>query len=83
MNILLSFTGFHDPFAPSAVEEEMEAGPVLSVLAERAFDLVCLFSTLRLVDISRQTQKEIEARHEDTEVEVIDVPLKNPTNYIA
>lgn len=83
MNILLSFTGFHDPFAPSAVDGEMEAGPVLSVLAERAFDLVCLFSTPRLAGISRQTKKEIEARHKGTEVEVIDVPLKDPTNYLG
>ena len=83
MNILLSFTGFHDPFAPSAVDGEMEAGPVLSVLAERAFDLVCLFSTPRLAGISRQTKKEIEARRKATEVEVIDVPLKDPTNYLG
>jgi hypothetical protein len=33
MNILLSFTGFHDPFVPTAVEGEMETGPVLTVVA--------------------------------------------------
>ncbi len=56
LRVLLSFTGFHDPFAPSVVEGQMDAGPVLSVLAERKFDLVFLFSTPRTVEITEQTK---------------------------
>jgi DNA-binding NtrC family response regulator len=82
-SILLSFTGFHDPFAPSVVEGQMDAGPVLSVLAERKFDLVFLFSTPRTVEITEQTKTEITKRHKATEVESIDLPLKDPTNYLG
>ena len=81
--VLLSFTGFHDPFAPSVIEGQMDAGPVLSVLAERAFDLVFLFSTPRTIEITEQTQKEINKRHKTTAVEIINLPLKDPTNYLG
>lgn len=81
--VLLSFTGFHDPFAPSVVEGQMDVGPVLSVLAERSFDLVFLFSTPRTVEITGQTKKEINKRHKKTDVEIIDLPLKDPTNYLG
>jgi DNA-binding NtrC family response regulator len=83
LRVLLSFTGFHDPFAPSVVEGQMDAGPVLSVLAERKFDLVFLFSTPRTVEITEQTKTEITKRHKATEVEIIDLPLKDPTNYLG
>ena len=32
MNILLSFTGFNDPFSKGLVEQEEQPGPILSVL---------------------------------------------------
>jgi len=57
LRALLSFTGFHDPFVPSAVEGQMDTGPVLSVLAERKFELVFLFSTPRTIEITEQTKK--------------------------
>jgi len=83
VNVLLSFTGFHDPFAPSGVSGQMETGPVLSVLSERDFDHVYLFSTPKTSEITGLTKKEITKRHENTEVSVIDLPLKDPTNYLG
>jgi transcriptional regulator with GAF, ATPase, and Fis domain len=61
----------------------MEAGPVLSVLSEREFDHVYLFSTPKTSEISEQTKKEISKRHKVTGVSVIDLPLKDPTNYLG
>ena len=58
----------------------METGPVLSVLSEREFDNVYLFSTPKTSEITELTKKEITKRHENTEVSVIDLPLKDPTN---
>jgi transcriptional regulator with PAS, ATPase and Fis domain len=83
MNILLSFTGFHDPFVPTAVEGEMETGPVLTVVAERQFDHVYLFSTPRLAERTEETRKAIGERCAKTKVTVLDVPLKDPTNYLG
>ncbi len=37
MKILLTFTGFHDPFARSTATGEMRAGPILTVVAEHPF----------------------------------------------
>jgi transcriptional regulator with PAS, ATPase and Fis domain len=83
MRILLTFTGFHDPFVPSAVEGEMDTGPVLSVAADRPFDHIYLFCTPRLVERTEETRKAILARHKKTEVTILEVPLKDPTNYLG
>lgn len=83
MNILLSFTGFHDPFVPTAIEGEMDTGPVLSVVGERSFDHVYLFSTPRLAERSEETRKAILDRKANVKVTVLEVPLKDPTNYLG
>ena len=83
MKILLTFTGFHDPFAEISASGEKEAGPVLTVASERQFDRVCLFSTPSTAEISAQTQAELQTRNQGLAVEVCDVPLKDPTNYLG
>lgn len=83
MRILLSFTGFHDPFTDTALAGDSRAGPVLTVVAERPFDKVCLFSTPRLAAQAAETAAAIRERHAGIEVEVVDVPLTDPTDYLA
>lgn len=83
MKILLTFTGFHDPFSESAVVGEKEAGPVLTVTAEKQFDRVYLFSTPSTAEISTETKAELEKRNSKLAVEIRDVPLKDPTNYLG
>jgi len=83
MEILLSFTGFHDPFAETSLEGEQQAGPLLTVIAERNFDKVCLFQTPKLVDRTEATRAAIQERHPDLEVEVLETPLADPTNYLG
>jgi len=57
MKVLLTFTGFHDPYAVGLVGQEEQAGPVLSLLSARAFDRVVLFSTPRTEKNTQATQK--------------------------
>src|SRR5437660_254053 len=81
MKILLTFTGFHDPFSDGPIAGERETGPVLTVNAERHFDYVYLFSTPSTEPVTVQVQEELLKRHTDRKVETCDVPLKDPTNY--
>lgn len=48
MNILLTFTGFHDPYAVGLVGQEEQPGPILSLVGARVFDRVILFSVVSL-----------------------------------
>ncbi|MFQ5685279.1 MAG: hypothetical protein ACE5GV_01330 [Candidatus Scalindua sp.] len=45
MNVLLTFTGFHDPYTKGLIEEEELPGPILSLLNAKVFDKIILFST--------------------------------------
>lgn len=61
----------------------MDSGPILTVVGERAFDHVYLFGTPRLADKTEETRAAIRDRHPSTEVTVLEVPLKDPTNYLG
>lgn len=45
MKILLTFTGFHDPYAVGLAGEEQLPGPILSMVRHVKFDKIVLFST--------------------------------------
>ena len=81
--VLLTFTGFHDPFVETGTEGVRHTGPVLTVVAERQFDAVYLFSTPKAAEISEATRAAIEEKHPAIQVEIRDVPLKDPTNYLG
>ena len=83
VDILLTFTGFHDPFVPSGVKGEECAGPILSVVGERAFDAVFLFQTPTLVEKTEATRDAILAKNKKIDVRILEVPLKDPTNYLG
>ncbi len=61
----------------------MRAGPVLTVVAERSFDRVYLFSTPKTAQISEKTAVALTERHGGLVVEILEVPLKDPTNYLG
>lgn len=81
MKILLSFTGFHDPFTKSLVGKEDQPGPVLSVANALPFDRIVLFSTPRTIEITRTTAAALEFRHKSVHVEIVDLDLNDPTDY--
>jgi len=83
MKILLTFTGFHDPFSETSIVGETETGPVLTVAAERTFEAVYLFTTPNTAGISEQTKQELKKRNKGLNVEICPVPLADPTNYLG
>jgi hypothetical protein len=44
MDILLTFTGFQDPYAVGLVDQQEQPGPILSLVGARSFDRIILFS---------------------------------------
>jgi hypothetical protein len=48
--VLLTFTGFQDPYALGLIGEEEQPGPILSLLASKSFDRIILFSTPRTME---------------------------------
>lgn len=61
----------------------MRAGPILTVAAERFFDAIYLFTTPKAAEISQLTADAIIERHPQVKVKILDVPLKDPTNYVG
>lgn len=81
--VLLSFTGFHDPFASSGVAGSEQEGPVLSLVRLRQFSRVYLFSTPRTLSNAQATVEAMRARHPGITVESCDLSFENPTDYFA
>ena len=61
----------------------MRAGPILTVVAERSFGRVYLFTTPKAAEISEKTATAISERHPGVTVQILEVPLKDPTNYLG
>lgn len=80
---LLTFTGFHDPYSKGLVGQEDQRGPILSLVAEEAFDRIILFSTPATENITLATETELAQIAPDTTTEIRDVPLGDPTDYRA
>lgn len=81
--VLLSFTGFHDPFASVAVAGNEQEGPVLSVARLRSFDRVVLFSTPGTIQNTAATVKALQDRHPTLKVESCDFTFADPTDYFS
>jgi DNA-binding NtrC family response regulator len=80
VRILLTFTGFHDPYSKGLVGEDEQPGPILSLLQARSFDLVYLLST---PNTERNTAATVTALKTQVEVKVLALPLQDPTDYGA
>jgi hypothetical protein len=61
LDVLLTFTGFHDPYAVGLVGQEEQPGPILSLVGARAFDQVILFSTPNAEKNTTATEKALRA----------------------
>lgn len=83
MKILLTFTGFHDPYAVGLVGQEEQLGPILSLVGTRSFDRVILFSTPGTEKNTQATREALRSLHPELTVEVRDLPLADPTDYVA
>ena len=81
MNILLTFTGFNDPYSLGLVGEEEVPGPILSLAAARKFDRIILFSTPNTGEHTSATQSVLEKSYPSILVETHDLILSDPTDY--
>lgn len=81
MDVLLTFTGFHDPYFKGLVDQEEQPGPILSLLATRTFDQIFLFDTPMTKRVTQETKDAISRFHRDSEVHVLEINLADPTNY--
>jgi len=80
LRILLTFTGFHDPYSKGLVGEDEQPGPILSLLNARTFDLVYLLST---PNTSRNTAGTAAALKGKVVIREVAIPLQDPTDYGA
>lgn len=83
MDILLTFTGFHDPYFSGLVDQEEQPGPILSLLSARTFEQIFLFSTPATDQLTIDTQEAIKRLYPDITVEKLNIMLDDPTDYIA
>jgi transcriptional regulator with PAS, ATPase and Fis domain len=81
MNVLLTFTGFHDPFFKGLVDQEEQPGPILSLLSARSFDHIYLFNTPGTGSVTAETKEAIATLHPSSRVEILEVNLDDPTDY--
>ncbi|MEW6184211.1 MAG: RNA repair transcriptional activator RtcR family protein [Thermodesulfobacteriota bacterium] len=83
MDVLLTFTGFHDPYFKGLIGQEEQRGPILSLLSLRPFDKVYIFDTPATKKLTIATQKAIYKQDKKIDVEVLKIDLDDPTDYQA
>ena len=81
MDVLLTFTGFHDPYFKGLVDQEDRPGPILSLLTTRSFDRIILFDTLGTKKITLETKDSIDHLYPGSKVRIIELAIEDPTNY--
>lgn len=81
MDILLTFTGFHDPFFKGLVDQEDQPGPILSILSAKSFNTIYLFNTQTTEEITEFTANVINEMYPVIQVIVLDTQINDPTNY--
>ncbi|MBW7876135.1 MAG: sigma 54-interacting transcriptional regulator [Candidatus Cloacimonetes bacterium] len=81
MDILLTFTGFHDPYSKGLVDQEEQPGPILSLLSIRSFDHIFLFDSPVTGEITRNAKDAINALHPECKVHILSMKLSDPTSY--
>jgi len=80
-NVLLTFTGFHDPYFEGLVQKEEQAGPILALLSVRSFDEIYLFETPNTQKVTQVTKEAILGLYPKSQVEILAVALDDPTDY--
>jgi len=81
MNVLLTFTGFHDPYFKGLVDQEEQPGPILSLLTTRSFDHIFLFDTPGTKKITLETRDSINLLYPGSKVRIVELAIDDPTNY--
>ena len=69
MDVLLTFTGFHDPYFKGLVDQEEQPGRILSLLGMRDFDHIFLFDTPSTQRVTEETKDAISKLHHGSEIQ--------------
>lgn len=83
MTILLSSSGFHDPYSSTSIKSGQQAGPVLAVLANQPFDRAVLFQTPNTRPQTEATGEVMSPTLSCVAVQVVALPLKDPADYVS
>jgi len=81
MDVLMTFTGFHDPYFKGLVDQEEQPGPILSLLSTRSFDHIFLFDTPTTRKVTEETKETISRLYPASKVHVLEINLSDPTSY--
>lgn len=81
--MLLTFTGFHDPYSTGLVGDEQQLGPILSLAAARPFDEIVLISTPNTEQHTKATAEALATIVPASAVRTVHLSLQDPTDYRA
>ncbi|MDD4018268.1 MAG: sigma-54 dependent transcriptional regulator [Kiritimatiellae bacterium] len=83
MKILLTFTGFHDPYCASVIDGAQQGGPILSMLEARSIDVIMLFNTPGATKHTEATLEALRKSYPNISLDVKELPnLADPTDHI-
>lgn len=80
---LFAFVDPKDPFMPSPVAGEEQAGPILSILSARRFDFLFLFFTPQIRSNAERTRQEVRHRYPECHVQLHEISVSDPKDYSA
>ena len=83
MDILFTFAGNRDPYNPEAVKGVFTDGPVLTLLTERSFHAVHIFTNPNSLPNAQRLQQEISRRAGDVRSRIHNINIPDPTDYEA
>ncbi|MEI8171880.1 MAG: RNA repair transcriptional activator RtcR family protein [Deltaproteobacteria bacterium] len=81
MDILLTFAGNRDPFNLEIIQGINSEGPVLTLLGERHFQWIYIFTTPNTLTNAHNLQDEIAGRVNDVETSILNIDISDPTDY--
>jgi len=81
--LLLTFTGFQDPYSKGLVGEDEQPGPILSLLRANTFDKIILFSTPKTENNTLATRDAVSSEFPNIGIETRYLPLNDPIDYFA
>lgn len=82
-DVLLTFTGFHDPYSLGLIDDDEQPGPILTLTGEKRFSRIVLFATPRTTESTAATRKALLERQKGLVVEIRPLALDDPTDYTA
>jgi hypothetical protein len=81
IDVLMTFTGFHDPYFKGLVDHEEQPGPILSLLSTCSFDHIFLFDTPTTRKVTEETKDTISKLYPAGMAHVLEINLSDPTSY--